>query len=44
MSKCTCPEVKVGGKPTGQRNLSPNCPVKEHRDKEAAAARRLGFH
>lgn len=26
MSNCTCPEVKVGGHPTGSRNWADSCP------------------
>lgn len=40
--ECTCPSIKLNGKPTGQRNLSPTCPV--HCVEEAEAAERLGFH
>ena len=25
--ECLCPEVKVGGQPTGSRNWNPKCPV-----------------
>lgn len=27
MAECKCPEVKVGGKPTGSYNWNPDCPV-----------------
>ncbi len=34
---CTCGEVKVGGRPTGNRNWNPDCPV--HPWTEAMQAR-----
>lgn len=39
ITDCVCPEVKVGGQPTGSRNLSPYCPV--HREEEERQYERL---
>jgi hypothetical protein len=39
---CSCGHIKLNGKPTGSRNMSPTCIV--HKKEEEEAAQRLGFH